>query len=150
MKELEDLVNKYNIFAKLSPDQKAQIITALRNKGHVVGYMGDGINDAPAMKLTDVSISVDTAVDIAKESANIILLEKDLNVLATGIVEGRKTYANMNKYIKMTVASNFGNIISILGCIDYFTFRTNGSSSDFVLKFSLWYFMWFNSMGQCW
>ncbi|BBG42878.1 cation-transporting P-ATPase [Mycoplasmopsis californica] len=114
MKELEDLVNKYNIFPKLSPDQKAQIITALRNKGHVVGYMGDGINDAPAMKAADVSISVDTAVDIAKESANIILLEKDLNVLATGIVEGRKTYANMNKYIKMTVASNFGNIISIL------------------------------------
>ncbi|VEU60620.1 Magnesium-transporting ATPase, P-type 1 [Mycoplasmopsis bovigenitalium] len=112
--DLEELVNKYNIFAKLSPDQKAQIITALRNKGHVVGYMGDGINDAPAMKAADVSISVDTAVDIAKESANIILLEKDLNVLATGIIEGRKTYANMNKYIKMTVASNFGNIISIL------------------------------------
>lgn len=112
--ELGEIVQNYNIFAKLSPDQKATIITALRNKGHVVGYMGDGINDAPAMKVADVSISVDTAVDIAKESANIILLEKDLNVLATGIVEGRKTYANMNKYIKMTVASNFGNIISIL------------------------------------
>nr|WP_308431240.1 hypothetical protein [Mycoplasmopsis bovis] len=76
--------------------------------------MGDGINDAPAMKTADVSISVDTAVDIAKESANIILLEKDLNVLATGVVEGRKTYANMNKYIKMTLSSNFGNIFSIL------------------------------------
>ncbi|VEU75322.1 Magnesium-transporting ATPase, P-type 1 [Mycoplasmopsis maculosa] len=107
-------VEKYNIFAKLSPDQKARIINALRINGHVVGYMGDGINDAPAMKAADVSISVDTAVDIAKESANIILLEKDLNVLNTGIIEGRKTYANMNKYIKMTVSSNFGNIISIL------------------------------------
>ncbi|QSB07504.1 magnesium-translocating P-type ATPase [Mycoplasma tauri] len=112
--QLKDLVNKHNIFAKLSPNQKADIIQALKDKGHVVGYMGDGINDAPAMKAADVSISVDTAVDIAKESANIILLEKDLNVLATGIVEGRKTYANMNKYIKMTISSNFGNIFSIL------------------------------------
>ncbi len=112
--ELREIVEKHNIFAKLSPDQKAIIIGALRANGHVVGYMGDGINDAPAMKTADVSISVDTAVDIAKESANIILLEKDLNVLATGVVEGRKTYANMNKYIKMTLSSNFGNIFSIL------------------------------------
>ncbi|WP_406616787.1 magnesium-translocating P-type ATPase [Mycoplasmopsis adleri] len=112
--ELREAVEKHNIFAKLSPDQKARIITALRDNGHVVGYMGDGINDAPAMKVADVSISVDTAVDIAKESANIILLEKDLNVLATGIIEGRKTYANMNKYIKMTVSSNFGNILSMI------------------------------------
>lgn len=112
--ELAEVANDYDIYAKLSPDQKARIINALRSKGHVVGYMGDGINDAPAMKVADVSISVDTAVDIAKETANIILLEKDLNVLATGIVEGRKTYTNMNKYIKMTVSSNFGNIISIL------------------------------------
>ncbi|WP_429995257.1 HAD-IC family P-type ATPase, partial [Mycoplasmopsis bovis] len=85
--ELREIVEKHNIFAKLSPDQKAIIIGALRANGHVVGYMGDGINDAPAMKTADVSISVDTAVDIAKESANIILLEKDLNVLATGVVE---------------------------------------------------------------
>ncbi|WP_029513439.1 magnesium-translocating P-type ATPase [Mycoplasmopsis primatum] len=112
--ELLKVVEEHNIFAKLSPDQKARIIEALRQNGHVVGYMGDGINDAPAMKAADVSISVDTAVDIAKESANIILLEKDLNVLATGIIEGRKTYANMNKYIKMTISSNFGNIFSIL------------------------------------
>ncbi|NEU02730.1 HAD-IC family P-type ATPase, partial [Escherichia coli] len=112
--ELREIVEKHNIFAKLSPDQKATIIGTLRANGHVVGYMGDGINDAPAMKTADVSISVDTAVDIAKESANIILLEKDLNVLATGVVEGRKTYANMNKYIKMTLSSNFGNIFSIL------------------------------------
>ncbi|UUD34895.1 magnesium-translocating P-type ATPase [Mycoplasmopsis caviae] len=112
--ELQKVANEYNIYAKLSPDQKARVISALRNNGHAVGYMGDGINDAPAMKVADVSISVDTAVDIAKESANIILLEKDLNVLATGIVEGRKTYANMNKYVKMTVSSNFGNIISMI------------------------------------
>ncbi|WP_412031740.1 magnesium-translocating P-type ATPase [Metamycoplasma buccale] len=112
--ELKIEVENTQIFAKLSPDQKARIITVLRKNGHVVGYMGDGINDAPAMKVADVSISVDTAVDIAKETANIILLEKDLNVLATGIVEGRKTHANINKYVKMTVSSNFGNIISIV------------------------------------
>lgn len=112
--KLKNVVSEYTVFAKLSPDQKARVITALRANGNVVGYMGDGINDAPAMKVADVSISVDTAVDIAKESANIILLEKDLNVLATGIIEGRKTYTNMNKYVKMTVSSNFGNIISIL------------------------------------
>ncbi|WP_044730302.1 magnesium-translocating P-type ATPase [Metamycoplasma hominis] len=112
--ELKIEVEKVQIFAKLSPDQKARIISILRDNGHVVGYMGDGINDAPAMKSADVSISVDTAVDIAKESANIILLEKDLNVLAKGIVEGRKTHANINKYIKMTASSNFGNIFSIL------------------------------------
>ena len=107
-------VENTEIFAKLSPDQKARIITILRKNGHVVGYMGDGINDASAMKVADVSISVDTAVDIAKETANIILLEKDLNVLSTAINEGRKTHANINKYIKMTVSSNFGNIISIV------------------------------------
>nr|WP_049752929.1 magnesium-translocating P-type ATPase [Metamycoplasma arthritidis] len=107
-------VETTQIFAKLSPDQKARIINILRKNGHVVGYMGDGINDAPAMKVADVSISVDTAVDIAKETANIILLEKDLNVLATGIIEGRRTHANINKYVKMTVSSNFGNIISIV------------------------------------
>ena len=112
--ELAIHVENTEIFAKLTPDQKARIITILRKNGHVVGYMGDGINDANAMKVADVSISVDTAVDIAKETANIILLEKDLNVLSTAINEGRKTHANINKYIKMTVSSNFGNIISIV------------------------------------
>ncbi|WP_371836246.1 magnesium-translocating P-type ATPase [[Mycoplasma] anseris] len=112
--ELAIEVENTQIFAKLSPDQKARIINILRKNGHVVGYMGDGINDAPAMKVADVSISVDTAVDIAKETANIILLEKDLNVLATGIEEGRKTHANINKYVKMTVSSNFGNVISVV------------------------------------
>ncbi|WP_211305414.1 magnesium-translocating P-type ATPase [Metamycoplasma auris] len=113
-KELAIEVEKTQIFAKLSPDQKARIIKILRSNGHVVGYMGDGINDAPAMKVADVSISVDTAVDIAKETANIILLEKDLNVLAKGIIEGRRTHANINKYIKITVSSNFGNILSVV------------------------------------
>jgi len=102
------------VFAKLSPQQKARVITALRNNGYSVGYMGDGINDAAGMKASDVGISVDTAVDIAKESADVILLEKDLMVLEKGIVEGRKTYGNMIKYIKMTASSNFGNMFSVL------------------------------------
>ncbi len=102
------------VFAKLSPDQKTRIVTVLRNCGHIVGFMGDGINDAAAMKSADIGISVDNAVDIAKESADIILLEKDLMVLEEGIIEGRKTYANMNKYIKMTASSNFGNMFSVL------------------------------------
>ena len=112
--QLAEEVETTNVFAKLSPSQKARIITALRDNGHSVGYMGDGINDAAAMKASDVGISVDTAVDIAKESADVILLEKDLTVLEEGIIEGRKTYANMIKYIKMTASSNFGNMFSVL------------------------------------
>ena len=112
--ELAEVVEKVTVFAKLSPDQKARIILQLKRNGHGVGYMGDGINDAPSMKVADVGISVDTAVDIAKETADVILLDKDLMVLETGIVEGRKVYANMTKYIKMTVSSNFGNIFSLL------------------------------------
>lgn len=106
-------VEKVNVFAKLSPEQKARIVHTLRSN-HIVGYMGDGINDAPAMKAADIGISVDTAVDIAKESADVILLEKNLLVLKDGIIEGRKTYANMIKYIKMTASSNFGNMFSVL------------------------------------
>lgn len=112
--EMAEAVESVTVFAKLSPDQKARIILQLKKNGHVVGYMGDGINDAPSMKVADVGISVDTAVDIAKETADVILLDKDLMVLETGIVEGRKVYANMTKYIKMTVSSNFGNIFSLL------------------------------------
>lgn len=113
----EDLkveVERTSIFAKLSPQQKARIVSILRENGHVVGFMGDGINDAPAMRKADIGISVDTAVDIAKESADVILLEKDLMVLEKGIVEGRKTFANIVKYIKMTASSNFGNMFSVL------------------------------------
>jgi len=113
-KSLQIAVEKCNLFAKLSPEDKARVVQALRKNGHVVGYMGDGINDAPALKAADIGISVDTAVDIAKETAHVILLEKDLEVLVDGIIEGRKTYANMIKYIKMTASSNFGNIFSEL------------------------------------
>lgn len=110
-KRLEDTV----IFAKLSPLQKSRIITLLQEQGHTVGFMGDGINDAPALKAADVGISVDTAVDIAKESADIILLEKDLTILRTGVEYGRLTFGNIIKYIKMTTSSNFGNMLSMLG-----------------------------------
>lgn len=112
--QLSQAVEETNVFAKLSPQQKARVVSTLRDNGHSVGYMGDGINDAAAMKVSDVGISVDTAVDIAKESADVILLEKDLMVLEEGIIEGRKTYANMIKYIKMTASSNFGNMFSVL------------------------------------
>lgn len=113
-KELSEAAKITNVFAKLSPQQKVRIIRILRQSGHSVGYLGDGINDAAAMKASDVGISVDTAVDIAKESADVILLEKDLGVLEKGIIEGRRTYANMIKYIKITASSNFGNMFSVL------------------------------------
>jgi len=112
--QLRGVVEGTNIFAKLSPQQKVRVVTALRENGHTVGFLGDGINDAAAMKAADVGISVDTAVDIAKESANIILMEKDLMVLEEGVIEGRKIYANIIKYIKMTASSNFGNMFSVL------------------------------------
>lgn len=112
--ELAKAAETTDVFAKLTPDQKSRIVTVLRQKGHTVGFMGDGINDAAAMKASDIGISVDSAVDVAKESADIILLEKDLTVLEKGIIEGRKTYANMIKYIKMTASSNFGNMFSVL------------------------------------
>src|SRR6185369_15570706 len=97
------------------PAQKQRIVEALHMHGHVVGFLGDGINDSPALKAADVGISVDTAVDIAKESADIILLEKSLLVLRQGVVEGRRTFANITKYIKMGASSNFGNMFSVLG-----------------------------------
>lgn len=112
--KLKDVVEIYDVFAKLTPEQKARIVSILREKGHVVGFMGDGINDASAMKRSDVAISVDTAVDIAKESADIILLEKDLRVLINGVIEGRKIFVNIVKYVKMATSSNFGNMLSIL------------------------------------
>lgn len=120
--ELGKTAEEITVFAKLSPSQKARIITVLRDRGHSVGYMGDGINDAEAMKVSDVGISVDTAVDIAKESASVVLLEKDLTVLEQGVIEGRKTYANMIKYIKMTASSNFGNMLSVLAASAFLPF----------------------------
>ena len=108
------LKRKHNVFAKLSPIQKARIIRLLKTSGNVVGYMGDGINDTPSLTNSDVGVSVDTAVDIAKETADIILLEKDLNVLLDGVTEGRKTFSNLLKYIKLAVSFNFGEVISVL------------------------------------
>lgn len=105
---------KHNVFAKLSPIQKARIIRLLKASGNVVGYMGDGINDTPSLTNSDVGVSVDTAVDIAKETADIILLEKDLNVLLDGVTEGRKTFSNLLKYIKLAVSFNFGEVTSVL------------------------------------
>lgn len=112
--QLKDAARETTIFAKLSPEQKSRVVLALKSNKHIVGFMGDGINDAPAMKAADLAISVDTAVDIAKESADIILLEKDLMILEQGVIQGRKTYANIVKYIKITVSSNFGNMLSML------------------------------------
>ena len=113
--QLAELADKTTVFARLSPSQKESIIIALQKRGHVVGYMGDGINDAPSMRASDVGISVDTAVDVAKESADIILLEKSLLVLEDGIVEGRKVFGNIIKYIRMGASSNFGNMFSVVG-----------------------------------
>ncbi len=112
--ELADAVQRASVFAKLSPAQKARVVRVLRGLGHAVAYMGDGVNDAAAMRESDCGISVDSAVDVAREAADIILLEKDLMVLEHGIECGRRTYANMIKYVKMTVSSNFGNIFSVL------------------------------------
>ena len=107
-------VEEHGVFAKLSPLHKERIVRALRSRGRVVGFMGDGINDAPALRAADIGISVDSAVDIAKEAADIILLEKSLMVLDDGVVEGRTTFCNMLKYIRMTASSNFGNVFSVL------------------------------------
>jgi Mg2+-importing ATPase len=112
---LSRVVEQANIFARVNPGQKDRIIHALRNNGHVVGFLGDGINDAPSLKTADVSISVENAVDVAKESADIILLRKDLTVLNDGVLEGRKTFGNTMKYINMAISSNFGNMFSVAG-----------------------------------
>jgi Mg2+-importing ATPase len=112
--ELAVAVETTNVFAKLTPSHKERIVRLLKANGHVVGFMGDGINDAPALRTADIGISVDSAVDIAKEAADIILLEKSLMVLEEGVLEGRRTFVNMLKYIKMTASSNFGNVFSVL------------------------------------
>ena len=112
--ELAQAVEAHDVFAKLTPAHKERIVRRLKANGHVVGFMGDGINDAPALRTADIGISVDTAVDIAKEAADIILLEKSLMVLEEGVIEGRTTFANMLKYLKMTASSNFGNVFSVV------------------------------------
>lgn len=112
--ELAELARRTTLFARLTPMHKERIVTLLKREGHVVGFMGDGINDAPALRAADIGISVDGAVDIAREAADIILLEKSLMVLEQGVIEGRRTFSNMLKYIKMTTSSNFGNVFSVL------------------------------------
>jgi P-type Mg2+ transporter len=113
--QLAEAAESTDVFARLSPAHKQRIIRALQRKRHVVGFMGDGINDAPALRTSDVGISVDSGVDIAKESATVILLEKSLMVLVEGVLEGRKVFVNILKYIRMGASSNFGNMFSVLG-----------------------------------
>jgi Mg2+-importing ATPase len=120
--ELAEAAKKAALFTRLSPAHKERVIRVLRGGGHVVGFMGDGINDAPALRAADVGISVDTATDIAKESADLILLEKDLMVLEGGVIEGRKVFANIVKYIRMGASSNFGNMFSVLGASAFLPF----------------------------
>ena len=115
-------VNEVNVFAEVEPNQKERIILALKKAGNVVGYMGDGINDASALHAADVGLSVDSAVDVAKESADIVLLEKDLGVLANGVKEGRKTFANTLKYVFMATSANFGNMFSMAGASLFLSF----------------------------
>lgn len=120
--ELRERVCEVNLFSKLTPIQKTRIICLLQEVGNTVGFLGDGVNDAAALRQSDVGISVDTAVDIAKESADIILLEKDLMVLGNGVIEGRKTFGNIIKYIKITASSNFGNVLSVLAASTFLPF----------------------------
>ncbi|MDB6046797.1 MAG: mgtA [Gammaproteobacteria bacterium] len=120
--QIADLAERAHVFAKLSPSQKAAIIVALQRNRHVVGFLGDGINDGPALKSADVGISVDSAVDIAKETADIILLEKSLLVLDEGVIEGRKVFGNVVKYIRMGASSNFGNMFSVIGASAWLPF----------------------------
>lgn len=119
---LLEAVGGCDLFAKLSPSQKERVVRAFQRAGHTVGYMGDGINDAPALRQADVGISVDSAVDIAKETADIILLKKDLMVLEEGVIEGRKTFGNIIKYIKMAASGNLGNIISVIAASIFLEF----------------------------
>jgi len=119
---LAALAQTVSAFAKVSPEQKARVIRALHSRGHVVGFLGDGVNDSPALKAADVGISADTAVDIAKESADIILLDKNLLVLQQGVIEGRKVFGNIVKYIKMGASSNFGTMFSVLGASVFLPF----------------------------
>src|SRR5881409_1926932 len=120
--ELGEAAEKTTLFARMAPGHKQRVIQVLQERRHVVGFLGDGINDAPALRAADVGISVDTAVDIAKESANVILLEKSLHVLEVGVLEGRKVFANILKYIRMGASSNFGNMFSVLGASIFLPF----------------------------
>ena len=124
------IVEEANVFCRVNPVQKDRIITLLKKNGHVVGYMGDGINDAPSLKTSDVGVSVDNAVDVARESADIILSKNDLTVLAEGVLEGRKTFGNTMKYIQMGVSSNFGNMFSVAGAAIFSALPAHAASPD--------------------
>jgi len=144
--ELAEAIGTVDVYARLSPAHKKRVVQALQKKGHVVGFMGDGINDAPALRAADVGISVDTAVDIAKESADMILLEKNLMVLEEGVLEGRKVFANILKYIRMGASSNFGNVFSMVGASAWLKFSpmwplqllTNNLSPQVIAKPRPW------------
>src|ERR1700743_3060270 len=120
--QLAEAIDTTDVYARLSPAHKKRVVQALQKKKHVVGFMGDGINDAPALRAADVGISVDNAVDIAKESADMILLEKNLMVLEEGVLEGRKVFVNIIKYIRMGASSNFGNVFSFVGASAWLKF----------------------------
>lgn len=134
--KLSAAAEETSVFAKLSPAQKARIVALLRANGHAVGYMGDGINDAPAMRAADVGISVDSAADVAKEAAGVILLEKDLTVVADGAEEGRRTYVNLMKYIRITASSNFGNVFSVLVASAFLPFLPMLALQLMILNFA--------------
>ncbi len=120
--EIKKMVNEVDVFAKITPEDKLIIINALKDSGHTVGFLGDGVNDAPALRAADVGISVDSAVEVAKEAANVVLLKKNLNVLIDGIIEGRKTFGNTLKYIFATISSNYGNMFSVAGAAIFLPF----------------------------
>ena len=127
---LPQRLQEVDVFAEVEPNQKERIILALRKAGHVVGYMGDGINDASALHAADVGISVDSAVDVAKEAADIVLLEKDLGVLMQGVREGRMTFANTLKYVFMATSANFGNMFSMAGASLFLPFLPASAQAD--------------------
>ncbi len=129
-------VESNNIFAEVDPNQKEKVILSLKKQGHVVGFMGDGINDATAIHTADVGISVNTAVDVAKEAADIVLLEKELKTLKDGVVEGRRTFANTLKYIFMATSANFGNMFSVAGASLFLPFSSHASKADTFNKLS--------------
>jgi Mg2+-importing ATPase len=120
--ELRHAVSAESLFAKLAPLQKARVMSALKAAGNTVGFLGDGINDAPALREADVGISVDTAVDVAKESADMVMLEKSLETLVDMVIEGRRNSANILKYVKMAASSNFGNVFTVLGASAFLKF----------------------------
>ena len=147
--QLAEAVDRVDVYARLSPAHKKRVVQALQKKGHVVGFMGDGINDAPALRAADVGISVDNAVDIAKESADVILLEKNLMVLEEGVLEGRKVFANIIKYIRMGASSNFGNMFSYVGAAALFKFQPIDAVANFDEQPALRFLAGANSNGQC-